>query len=75
MNKYILIKTDGYSIITTEFETLVEAQDKMISEYNEMKSPNLMEPWSGMSYCNEYEATLYDCDMEVLIWKIITVTP
>ena len=82
--KYILIKTDGYSIDTTEFGTIDAAINALREDYdrhdpkydtvpaNEVNE-DLFNLWSQSILCHT-EAILYTGD-DVYVWKIISVSP
>jgi len=72
--KHILIKTDGYSINTTEFDTIDQAREVMATEYNNYKpnDDNTDDDWSDMSSLSDDDAILYTGD-DVYVWKIISV--
>lgn len=72
-NKAILIETDGYSITHTFYGSYKEAKEALDKRYAELLSDDLDEEWADMSYCEEYDAILYDNGEDVYVWKIVVL--
>ena len=73
MKKYLLIRTDGYSIIVKELFSHKDAYEAMKKEYYEFYNPNASESSIEMSHLYNEDAILYT-DNDVYVWKIHTVS-
>lgn len=71
--KFVLIKTDGYNISTWSFENYEEGKREMERQYNSFDIENLSEDCAEMTYCSNYDATVYDNGDCVYVWKVVEV--
>lgn len=73
--RYLLIKTDGYSIDTCFRDTYQEAEAQMRKEYLDAKpeEEEWDESWAEMSYLESHDAILYTGE-NVFVWRILKVT-
>ena len=71
--KYLLIKTDGYSIETEGFLSEADCYKSMLDAYNAAKPEEWDESFEDMSYISETDAILYANGEEVFVWRIISV--
>ena len=71
MAKYLLIRTDGYSICTEKFNDRDSAANELAKQYANYGPPRESDN-EDESYLCDTEAMLYtDCD--VYVWTIIKV--
>lgn len=69
--RVMLIKTDGYSISSWIFENYEEGKKEMDKQYSSFEPEELEEEWAEMSYCENYDAILYNNGEDVYVWKIV----
>lgn len=68
---WILVRSDGYEIVSKEYETSKDAYRAMEQEFNKMNQNDPSSTEQEMSYIMRDKALLYDRGLDVYTWKII----
>ena len=69
--KAILIKTDGYDITHSFFDSFENAKVAMKKQYEANVPDEWFDDFEDLSYCGDYNAALYRNGEDVFLWKII----
>lgn len=72
-NRYMLIRTDGYSIFTNNFPNKQAAQTYMQDEYKKSYPEDPNDFCKTSSHCDELDAILYKNCENVFVWKIVQI--
>lgn len=67
---YELIRSDGYTINRTLYDSKSDARQAMIAEYNKLNHNDENDEWDNLSYLHDDDALLYDHGDDVYVWKI-----
>lgn len=67
---YELIKTDGYSINRTVYDTKELARAALKDDYTQSNHNDPGDDWDELSYWTEDEALLYDRGENVYVWSV-----
>ena len=71
--KYILIRTDGYDIMTYFFDSYKSAEKEMKRQYKDVKPRKWIDDFKKKSEITPSNAILYQNGEEVFVWKIVRV--
>lgn len=69
--KWLLIRTDGYDILTFHFDDYCKAFEEMEKQYESFKPEDWFENEKEMSHMSDIDAILYENENNVYVWKIV----
>lgn len=69
--KWLLIRTDGYGILTFHFDDYCKAFEEMEKQYESFKPEYWFENEKEMSHMSDIDAILYENRNNVYVWKIV----
>lgn len=69
--KWLLIRTDGYDILTFHFDDYCKTFEEMEKQYESFKPKDWFENEKEMSHMSDIDAILYENGNNVYVWKIV----
>ena len=70
---YLLVKTDGYSIEHTRYESLEAVREALKQAWKTLYDDNMDKCWKEQSHLHEDEAILFKNGEDVYVWNIIEI--